>query len=325
MNLQTGLAPHYRRSESLRSMMLDVLVPLTLLMVLPVIYNGFRPVIMVLITSAVCVLTEVLCSLFARKELDITELSSVVTGAIIVMLMPVNAPIWLPCLAGVFAIAVAKMPFGGTGHTPFNPAAAGVAFVTLGWPQLVFGFRDFRETAHIPLFGNAEVPLLRSSAALMQQGARPEGDPYVALLGRAAGPVGATAIAVLFACLLYLLFRKAARWEIPVCFLASAALFAAIFPRISGTRLESVAYELMAGSLVFAAVFMMTEPSTAPKTSLARALYGVLGGVCTMCFRHFGAYEEGVVFAILLVNTLEPALDRLALKLLVSGGERRGK
>ena len=325
MNLHTGLAPHYRRSDSLRSMMLDVLVPLALLLILPVIYNGFRPVIMVLMTAAVCVFTEIVCSLFAGKEINITELSSVVTGVIIAMLMPVNAPLWLPCVAGIFAIAVAKMPFGGTGHTPFNPAAAGVAFAILSWPELMFSFRDPQSTVLLPLFGDVDVPLASSSASLMHQGARPTGDPAVMLLGNVAGPLGATAIAVLLACLLYLLFRRAARWEIPVCFLSAAALFAAVFPRISGTRLESVLYEFLAGSLVFAAVFMISEPSTAPKTSLARCLYGALGGIIAMCFRAFGVYEEGVVFAILLVNTLEPALDRLSLKLIVSGGERRGK
>lgn len=325
MNLHTGLAPHYRRSDSLRSMMLDVLVPLMFLLILPVIYNGFRPLIMALVTAAVCIFAEIVCSLFARKEINVTELSSVVTGIIIAMLMPVNAPMWLPCVAGVFAIAIVKMPFGGTGHTPFNPAAAGVAFVILSWPQLMFSFRNPQDITPLPLFGNVEVPFSPSSAALMHQGARPSSDPSIMLLGKVAGPLGTTAIAVLLACLLYLLFRRVARWETPVCFLAAAALFAAIFPRISGSRLESVSYELLAGSLVFAAVFMITEPSTAPKTSVARCLYGALGGIIAMCFRTFGVYEEGVVFAILLINTLQPALDRLSLKLIVSGGEQRGK
>jgi len=325
MTLKTGLAPHFRRSESLRGMMFGVLLPLLMLLILPFLRQGLRPVVMVLITAGVCFLTEVVFSLFARKEINSTELSSVVTGTIIALLMPVNAPIWLPCAAGVFAIAVAKMPFGGTGHTPFNPAAAGVAFVTLSWPKLVFGYRNILETLPLPLLEDVTVDVVRSPAATLKMGAIPTGNPIDMLFGQVAGPIGATSIAVIAACLLFLLFRRSARWEIPAAFLASAALFAAIFPRIPGTRLESAVYELLAGSLVFAAVFMATEPTTAPKTGLGRTLYGTLGGLAVMLFRHFGIFEEGVVFAILLINTLEPALDRLTLKLITSGGERRAK
>ena len=129
-------------------------------------------------------------------------------------------------------------------------------------------------------------------------------------LGNFPGPMGATNILVICACFLFLIFRRTIRWEIPITFIASCTIFAFCFPRIMCTNLQSVYYELSCGTLLFAGVFMLTDPVTSPTTRFGRLAFGFLAGIVTMLFRYFGGYEEGVCFAILVMNALSPILDR---------------
>ncbi len=124
-----------------------------------------------------------------------------------------------------------------------------------------------------------------------------------------AGPLGAVSVLVLLACLVYLSLRRTIPLVQPVCFLAAAALMAFLFPRADFSRLSSVAYELMSGSMVFGAVFLLNDPVTSPKRTAARALYGFVAGVVTMLFRYFGGFDQGFVFALLLMNALAEEFD----------------
>ena len=322
MTLKTSLKPHVRKHTSVRHMMIDVIVSLLLLTIIPIVQNGFRVISLVLFTAVACMACEVLFSLLCRTPIGIAECSPVVTALLIVMLMPVNVPVWVPVIAGAFAILVAKAPFGGTGRAPFNPAAAGVAFVTVCWPQLVFSYIDKAEAYALPLVANCDVQTAVSPAAMLKEGLQPLITAPDLLLGMFPGPVGTTSAVVILACGLYIFIKKTANFDAALCFLASSALFAFLFPRIVGTRVDSLLFEMLAGSLVFCAVFMVSEPSTSPRTALGRCIYGALGGIIAMLFRYFGAFEQGAVFAILLINTLSPALDRLCWRLTEWGGGR---
>ena len=311
--LKKGITPHYRRSESVREMMADMLIPLALLLVIPVVNHGARPLVVVGICMLTCLLCEVVFCLFTGHDVMVSDLSFAVTGSIVAMLLPVNVPFRVAVIACAFAVLVVKMPFGGTGRAPFNPAAAGVAFVTLSFPSLVFSYRDPSSTvAMLPFASSPVAETVSSPAALLKEGARPALLQEEMLLGHFAGPMGATAVLVIAACALYLVFRRSARWEIMASFVGASALFAAVFPRLNTGRLDSVLFELLSGSLVFCAVFMATEPSTSPKTPLGRCLFGFLAGVTTMLFRYYGVYEQGGCFALLLVNALSSSLDRLS-------------
>lgn len=320
MKLHKSLRPHVRKHTSVRHMMIDIIVSLLLLMIVPIVQNGFRVVSLALLTALTCILCEVVFSLLCRTPIAITECSPVVTGFLIAMLMPVNVPVWVPIIAGAFAILVAKAPFGGTGRAPFNPAAAGVAFVTVCWPNLVFSYIDKAEAFALPFLRDCDVQAAASPAAILKEGLRPEITGPNLLLGMFPGPVGTTSVLVIVACALYIFIKKTANFDTSLCFAASAMLFAFLFPRIVGTRLDSVLFEMLSGSLVFCAVFMASEPSTSPRTSLGRCIYGALGGIITMLFRYFGAFEQGAVFAILLINTLSPALDRFCWRVTELGG-----
>jgi electron transport complex protein RnfD len=301
-------------------MMRDVLFALSVLLIPNVAHYGLRPLVMAGLTMLVCVFCELLFHLIQGKSIHISEYSAMVTGMIIVMLMPLNAPMWVPCIAAAFAIFVAKGPFGGIGNTPFNPAAAGVAFVTLCFPKDVFSYFNPNTAWILPAFGKTTVSLADSPAAVLKGGLRPDIFPLNMLWGVFAGPVGTTAILVIASCALFLIVRRTASWEIIVCFIAAAALIAALFPRFSGDWLTSVKYEMMAGSLLFCAVFIITDPVTSPNTARGRCIYGALAGALTMMFRYFGAFEEGTVFAVLIANAAAPLIDGMLCSALRIGG-----
>lgn len=292
-------------------MMRDVLLALVLLLVPPVVRFGFRPAVTAAVTAAVCAAAELLFSLIQTKTTGLSDCSPMVTGLIIVLLLPVNAPLWLPCAAGLFAILVAKAPFGSTGRNPFNPAAAGVAFATVCWPGLVFSYCDPASAGNLPLFADCVVRTAVSPEAVLKNGLKPEILPFDMLWGVFPGPLGTTAVLVVAACGAYLFVRRTARWEITFFYLAAAALIAALFPRIACEPLTSVKYELLSGSLLFGAVFLATDPVTAPHTISGRCLYGALAGALTMALRFFGAYQQGAVFAVLLANAAAPLIDDL--------------
>ena len=292
-------------------MMRDMLFALTLLIIPSVIHYGIRPAVMAVLTMFVCAASELLFNLIQTRSTGISDASSMVTGMIIVMLMPVNAPMWLPCAVGVFAIVVVKGPFGSTGHNPFNPAAAGIAFATLCWPQLLFAYADPNSTVALPAIANSYASTTISPAAILKNGLKPDVLPLDMLWGNIVGPLGTTAILVIGACGLYLFLKRTARWEITVCFLAAAALFAAFFPRIACSPLTSVKYEMMSGSLFFCSVFLVTDPVTSPHTTSGRCIYGAFAGMMVMIFRTFGAFEQGACFAVLIANAVAPLLDGL--------------
>jgi Na+-translocating ferredoxin:NAD+ oxidoreductase RnfD subunit len=319
MPLNFALAPHVRKKESSRSVMMDAIIPLLMLLIVPFIYSSLRVLSITGAAVLSAVVSEALFCLFARKDITVADLSAVVTGLVVAMLMPVSAPLWLPVAASAFAILVVKMPLGGMGNTPFNPAAGGVAFATVFFTGELFKYRDTKLLEPLPVFANPNLAGVESPALLLHRHTRPDIFPSEMALGNFPGPMGTSAVLVIAACAIYLMLRKTVPWQIPVFFIGTAAVFALLFPRIPGNRLESLTFELLSGSLVFAGVFMAAEPSTAPKSSVARGMYGALGGLLCMLLRYFGIYEQGACFAILMVNAVSYSLDRLGMQLAARG------
>ncbi len=286
----------------------DCLIALLPLYIMAFYYYGWRPVVMALFSVATCVVTDIICVKVSGKKLNKYDNSAFVTGLILPLLLPATVPYMMVFSGAVFAMLVMKHPFGGLGNNPFNPAAGAFAFLAVCWPNLVFSYTVPLE--QLPVFGDISAKLMDSPAFTMQLGGIPNINPIDMLLGNYPGPMGATNILVICACFLFLIFRRTIRWEIPLTFVATCALFAFLYPRIMGGHLQSVYYELSSGTLLFAGVFMLTDPVTSPTTRSGRLAFGFLAGMVTMLFRMFGGYEEGVCFAILLMNALSPMLDR---------------
>lgn len=317
MNTVGPRIPYLKKESTVASMMGNVLLAQTALLVISVIHYGLRPLFLCVTTLAVCFAAECICNVIGRRGFFPQEGSCCVTAVTICLLLPPSAPYWLPVLAGIFAILVAKAPFGGLGRTLFNPAAAGVAFVTVCDPGKVFQYVEVPQGGY-PVFGDVLGTPLQAPSAMMHMGLKPSQQLLELLWGNVPGPMGTTALLVMIAGGFFLCSRRIINWEIPVAVLMTSALYAAIFPRIACDPLTSVGYELMTGSLLYCSVFMLTDPVTSPRTTAGRWLFGIFSGLLLMIMRMFGAYEQGACFVVLLANAVVPSIDRLV----CSGGKQ---
>ena len=270
-------------------------------------------------SAAVAALTAVLCELVAARLIlhkrTIDDWNAVVTGVWIACMLPAavkstfSAPVYA-AVGAAFAVLVVKIPFGGTMHAPFTPAAAGIAFLTVCFPKTVFNY----------LPSAAAPPPFSKSLALMLQEGRSvmDGSQLTGiLLGQTAGPMGTGCILLVAASLVaaFLLKKRRGAALVSLTCIASVALFSFLLPRVTGTglavRLASVGMELCSGSLLFAAVYLLPDPAIMPQRWHTRLGFGALAGLLFVLLRQMGSFEENVCFAVLLADAFMPLLYRL--------------
>jgi len=308
LNLNNAAAPHIRHGDSTRILMGNVIFPMLIIYASATFYYQTRALMLLLVSVTVAVLADTLCVLIAGKRPNLRDFSPVVTGAMLPLLMPASIDYWIVGVAAAFAIVVAKHPFGGVGHNVFNPAAAGLAFVTICFGEKMFSYPIPRMP--LPVFGSsADVITVTSPAFMLELGAAPKYHVTEIFTGNFPGPMGCTNILVILGCLLYLVSRRTVRWAMPAAFFATTALFAFLFPRIGGgfevvenVRLQSVLFEITSGTLFFGGVFILSDPVTTPKRDLSKAVFAVAAGIIVMLFRRYGSFEGAFPFAVLLMN-----------------------
>jgi len=306
-------------NKQVRAYMTDMLVMLSATMIIAVFHYGFRCLLMVATSIIAAVLCES-CVDLAKKRTPqrIGDLSAVFTGAAIALMLPASAPMWLAPIGSIFAIAVAKLPFGNAKTSLFVPAAAGFAFLSLSYRELVFTYPSVNfdmsgiVTGEEGFISGISVANMLSQKTSIGTGIINVIDLFI---GRVAGPVGTSCIFVMFGLFLYMLIRRSSEWITSASFLAACSILAVIFPRVLTGRSISLVMELSSGMLFFAAIFFISDPVTSPKDQLSRVLYGFAGGLLTMIFRYFGAFEEGVCFVIIIMNALSTYFDTLGEKL----------
>lgn len=297
------------------------LIALAVVAVMAWFFYGERSLRLLFAGAAAALCAELLAQGLFRRLRKPLDYHSLVVGACIAMMLPANAPYTVAIVGSVFAVWAVKLPFGGTMHAPFVPAAAGFAFLCLCFPKEVFSYPQMKTITDITVSAAAWGDGT-SLASLLQNGqstAVGSGLAASLLIGNArgiSGPMGTGCILVLLLCLLLPVMRKPRTALGPLGFLFSCAVLAFAFPRVQMGRWYSVLFELCAGMLVFAAVFFITDSATSPDTGGMRLLYGILAGVLCMLFRYFGVYEEGVCFAVLAANALWPIFEDGIQKLL---------
>ena len=303
-------APFIRSGNSAGTLRLNVLIALIAPTICATVTFGWRVPVLLLISIATAMLSEALGCLLQRRRLTFLDGSAAVTGWLIGMMVSPIAPFWLVIVASAFAILIAKIPFGGDGHNVFNPAAAGIALITQCFSAELFLYPD--TDAVLPIFVDTNSVLTAASpASLLRSGGAGPYDGYDFLFGQFPGPLGATAIFVLCACAAFLFALKATSPSLTLSFVATCAVIAVLFPRVTdGLWYQSIILELSSGYLLFAGVFMLTDPVTSPHHPAARVVYGVLAGILVMLLRHIGRFEESTCFAILLCNAVSAAIDR---------------
>ena len=295
MNLRMKISsnPHIRSRVTTNGIMAAVIISL-----LPAagfgIYNfGSRAAAVILVTVASTVLTEFLFGLY-KKKTTITDLSAVVTGLLLALNLPVNLPLWMAVLGGIFAILVVKMLFGGLRQNFMNPALAARCFLLISFPAQMTNFEYDAYTGATPLAS------LKAGESV---------DVLDMVIGRTAGTIGETSMIALIVGACFLILLGIIDLRIPGSYIVSFVLFAGIF----GGRGFDPAYlsaQVAGGGLMLGAFFMATDYVTRPITPKGQYLFGIFLGIMTGIFRIFGPGAEGVSYAIILGNLLVPLIEK---------------
>lgn len=293
-------SPHIHTSASVTRIMLCVIIALMPSLICALYYFGWRVGAIVAVAVGVAVVTEWAINRFMlRRAPSVGNLSAVLTGLLLALNLPSSLPLWTVAMGSFFAIAVAKMAFGGLGCNIFNPALVGRVFLLISFPALM-------TTWPLPGGGfEADGATGATILGRLKLGENIDGmlsytDMLLGHMGGSLGEVGAVAILVGF---VFLLATGVITWHIPVAMVGTAAVFAWAVG-------EPVAVTVLSGGLLFGAVFMATDYVTSPMTRAGMLIYAVLIGVITVIIRVWGAYPEGVSFAILLGNGLTPLINR---------------
>lgn len=329
-NLRVSSSPHIVSSANTQRIMLDVIIALCPAVIAMVLLYGFYPLFLTVLSVATAVFCEWAFNLVTRRPQSVRDLSAVVTGIILALNLPPVVPFYVPIVGAAFAIVIVKMLFGGIGRNFANPAITARIFLMLAWTGVMTQFVspiDLSDGANMFAYFNQGVSIslpdaittatpLQNVKDAISSGANPaEGlsalDMFLGRIGGSAGEVSALAVLIGG---VYLAVRRVIDVKIPVLYIGSTALFTAIFFADSGYAGEYVWTYLLGGGLMFGAFFMATDYATSPKTPVAVVIYGVGLGLLTVIIRKFGTMNEGVSFAILLMNIVTPLLEKIKRK-----------
>ena len=325
--LKPTQAPHIRDVRSPFYATGGVLLCMVPLTAFSCLYYGLRPLMLVLLGVVSAMATELLCCLAAKRRPTLYDGSAAVTGALIGAFASPLMQWWIPIMGAAFAIGVAKMPFGGVGHNIFNPAAAGMAFCAVCFDRSLFVYPDPSQSEALPLFDISEVWTAVSPMEQLRSGGNTSVDFVSLICGDFPGPIGSAGVLVLIASAIFLFTRRSASPIVFTSYIVTCALGAALFPRAEIGGLVSMQLELCTGLLLFTGVFLLGDPVTAPRFWLARVVYGAGAGVLVIALRWYGRFECCEFFAVLLMNSFSPLLDRTCWSLVQRikrwrGGER---
>lgn len=300
--LTVSLSPHIHTSLTTSRCMWNVLLALLPAYLVAMYVFGLDAFVVSVVSVAACVATEWLINRYMlRRPFSIFDGSAILTGVLLAFNLPSTLPWWMVVIGAVVAIGIGKMSFGGLGQNIWNPALVGRVFLLLSFPAAMTTWPVADPGIHIDgRSGATMLPYLNWATS------RPELSDANMLdvsIGMMNGSLGETASIALLLGLAYLLIRRIVTWHIPVSIFASAAFFSWIF---GGNPL----LDLFAGGLILGACFMATDYVTSPMTPKGQLIYGFFIGFITIIIRRFGAYPEGVSFAILLMNSFTPLINR---------------
>ncbi|MBQ1205255.1 MAG: RnfABCDGE type electron transport complex subunit D [Alistipes sp.] len=302
-------SPHVQSSQSTASIMRDVVIALIPALVVSVVVFGLNVLFVTALSVAACVLFEYLIQKFVVKgACTICNWSAVVTGVLLAFNLPATIPWWIVVIGAFVAIAVAKMTFGGLGKNPFNPALVGRVFLLIAYPVQMTTFPAVENPALDALSGATPLAAVKFGA---DAGIVPVEN---LLLGMMPGSLGEVAAFALLAGFVYLLVRKVITWHIPVTVLGTMAVFAFVVALTRGgdaaLMWQFPLFHILAGGAMLGAIFMATDYATSPMTVKGQVIFAVGIGVITMCIRLWGAYPEGMSFAILIMNACVPLINK---------------
>lgn len=319
-------SPHVGSSLFTRKIMIHVCIALSFCLIAGVVLYGFYSLFLVLLSVISAVGAEALFCVIRKKPLTIWDASAVVTGMIVGLNLPPTAPFYVPIIGSVFAIMLVKMLFGGLGKNFANPAATARVFLLLAWTTKMtafinpldyaggkvtagdfFSFRFIVDFSGKANYVTGATPLAGIKADAIAGVATADVSLLDLLFGTIGGSIGEVCAIAIIVAAVYLIALKIIDWKIPVIYITSCALFTLIFYK-SGWNY--ILPNVLSGGMLFGAVFMLTDYSSSPNTRLGTVIYSVGAALITMLIRRYGGMNEGVSFAILLMNLLVPLIDK---------------
>ncbi len=300
-------APHVQTSQSTACIMRDVVIALLPALVVSTVVFGWRVLGITALSVLSCVGFEYLIQRFlVGGKPTVGNWSAVVTGVLLAFNLPASIPWWIVVIGAFVAIAIAKMTFGGLGKNPFNPALVGRVFLLIAYPVQMTSFPEVEGLD--ALSGATPLAAVKQGASADLLGVQD------LLLGHMPGSLGEVAALALLCGFVYLLWRRVITWHVPVTILATMALFAFVVALCRGAEGAALwqfpLFHVLAGGAMLGAIFMATDYSTSPMTVRGGVIFAAGIGLITMLIRLWGAYPEGMSFAILIMNSTVPLINK---------------
>ena len=318
--LKISGSPHVHSDESTKKIMWRVNLALVPMLLTGIAYFGLNALLISIVSVACCCLFQWMIEKFIMKvPSTVCDGSAIVTGLLLAFNVPATAEmIWMVAIGALVAIGVGKMTFGGLGKNPFNPALVGRVFMLISfpvqmttWPTVGKWFPMSLDTV------SGATPLglikegVKNGQSLSEVLSAPDMPSLCDIfLGHMGGSLGeVSAIAILIGAI-YLLCRKVISWHIPVAFIGTAFIFSGILWLADPTQFIDPLTTILTGGIMLGACFMATDMVTSPMAKSGQLVFGVGCGLLTIIIRNWGAYPEGVSFAILLMNSVTPLINR---------------
>lgn len=306
--VKVSSSPHIRSDETVRQIMLDVVIALLPALVVSIFVFGWRALVLTVVSVCACIFFEWLYGVLLRRPNTTGDCSAVVSGILLAFNVPVTAPLWLVIVGAAFAMVIVKGLFGGIGKNFMNPVLSARAFL-FSWPVIMTSWVKIRTA--LPLFATpVDVVTSATPLAALKAGTLPDFSVFELALGMHGGSLGETSAFALAAGGLYLLYRRVISLHIPVAYLGTVAALTFLFPRGGLPAGDFMVAHLLSGGLMLGAIFMATDYTTSPLTRKGQVIFGIGCGVLTVVIRYFGSYPEGVSYSILLMNACVPLIER---------------
>lgn len=307
-------SPHVHGKDSTKKLMYGVVIALLPAFITSIIYFGTDALIVTITAVVSCILFEYLIQKFVlHKPVSVTDGSALVTGLLLAFNLPSGIPLFMVVIGSLVAIGIAKMSFGGLGNNPFNPALVGRVFMLISFPvQMTTWPKPLGFDTADAISGPTPLAVikegLKNGESLTQLMAEVP-DTVSMILGKMGGSIGEVSALALLLGFVWLLYRKIITWHVPVSIIGTVAVFAALHQALNPETSAGPVFHVLSGGLLLGAIFMATDYVTSPMSKKAMLIYGCLIGILTMLIRLFGAYPEGVSFAILIMNAFVPLLN----------------
>lgn len=345
-NVKVSPGPHISKHMSTRSVMGDVIIGLAPAMLAAIYFFRMDAIRLVAVCVISCMVTEWVCNSIRKKQNSLGDLSAVVTGIILAMSLPASLPSWAAVIGSAFCIVFGKMVFGGLGSNIFNPAMVGRAFLAACFGGLMTTWvvpatinPEMPQLSNQPMVATTTISNEQTVAAVTQatplkwvKDALKKKVPAVQIyekqlkamcLGETAGCLGETSTLALLIGGIYLLIRKTITFHIPLAVIVGALIYAVIGYALNSETFVNPLIHLVGGGLIMCAFFIATDPVTAPLPVKGQWIFGLGIGLLIMLIRTVGAYPEGVMYAVLLMNSVSPLIDRMC-KIIPVGGSKNG-